>query len=151
MSSCRTTAIIGAWSELNFVYYIYKPSLTFLRPHVQFFCDIHYDPFLIMEDEKKVYGELLRHPLSLCTIFTIGPQGFTVSLYEYEATIPTLWNTVKDFLKENPGLTPEDNALGFLSDDGGETYNRCHCKHKAERFVSVCLLRFISHHSLEQL
>jgi len=78
-----------------------------VEPNVQFFCDIHYDPFLIMEDEQKVYG-------------------FTLSLYEYEATIPTLWAAVREFLTENPGLLPEDNAMKFISDDGGETYNRCH-------------------------
>lgn len=26
------------------------------RPDVKFFCDIDYDPFLIMQDQKKVYG-----------------------------------------------------------------------------------------------
>jgi len=78
-----------------------------VEPNVQFFCDIHYDPFLIMEDNNKVYG-------------------FTVSLYEYEATIPTLWNAVKEFLDENPEVTPENNALAFLSDDNGDSYNRCH-------------------------
>jgi hypothetical protein len=35
-----------------------------------------YDPFLLMQDEKKVYG-------------------FTLSLFEYIETIPTLWDTVK--------------------------------------------------------
>lgn len=35
-----------------------------------------YDPFLVMQDEKKVYG-------------------FTLSLFEYIETIPTLWQTVK--------------------------------------------------------
>jgi alpha 1,2-mannosyltransferase len=71
--------------------------------------------------------------------------GFTVSLYEYEATIPTLWNAVKgqsipcnggytfaklhaEFIAANPGLVSPENAMDFLSDDGGETYNRCHCK-----------------------
>ncbi|KAL5533329.1 hypothetical protein ACEPAF_5105 [Sanghuangporus sanghuang] len=78
-----------------------------VEPNVQFFCDLHYDPFLVMQDQNKVYG-------------------FTVSLYEYAATIPTLWQEVKNYLKENPGLMPEDNAMKFLSDDGGETYNRCH-------------------------
>jgi hypothetical protein len=33
-----------------------SPSLN--RPGVKFFCDIDYDPFRFMEDEKKVYGEL---------------------------------------------------------------------------------------------
>jgi alpha 1,2-mannosyltransferase len=46
------------------------------RPDVTFFCDIDYDPFLIMQDQNKLYG-------------------FTISLYEYEATIPTLWAAVK--------------------------------------------------------
>lgn len=31
-------------------------------------------------------------------------------------------------MKENPNLMPKDNALGFLSDDKGETYNKCHCE-----------------------
>jgi len=78
-----------------------------VEPDVKFFCDLDYDPFLIMQDQNKVYG-------------------FTVSLYEYEATIPTLWNTVKEFIRKNPDLVSADNAMAFLSDDGGETYNRCH-------------------------
>ncbi|KAH8833872.1 glycosyltransferase family 15 protein [Flagelloscypha sp. PMI_526] len=57
-----------------------------VEPDIKFFCDLNYDPFRIMQDGNKVYG-------------------FTVSLYEYPATIPTLWDTVKD---------------------GGETYNLCH-------------------------
>lgn len=51
-------------------------SCTIFRPHVKFFCDISYDPFLVMQDQKKVYG-------------------FTISLFEYIETIPTLWDTVK--------------------------------------------------------
>lgn len=78
-----------------------------VEPDVKYFCDIDYDPFLLMQDQNKVYG-------------------FTVSLYEYEATIPTLWQTVKEFLDENPELLPADNAFSFISDDGGLTYNRCH-------------------------
>jgi alpha 1,2-mannosyltransferase len=78
-----------------------------VEPDVKFFCDLDYDPFLIMQDQNKVYG-------------------FTVSLYEYEATIPTLWQAVKDFIHDHPNLVSPDNAMAFLSDDGGETYNRCH-------------------------
>jgi len=78
-----------------------------VEPSVKFFCDLDYDPFLIMQDQNKVYG-------------------FTVSLYEYEATIPTLWETTKAFIKEHPEYLPEDNAMSFLSVDNGETYNRCH-------------------------
>ncbi|KAI0093952.1 glycosyltransferase family 15 protein [Irpex rosettiformis] len=78
-----------------------------IEPDVNFFCDLDYDPFLIMEDQKKVYG-------------------FTISLYEYEATIPTLWNAVKEFIQENPDLVEPGNAMQFVSDDSGNTYNRCH-------------------------
>ncbi|KAF8447942.1 glycosyltransferase family 15 protein [Boletus edulis BED1] len=78
-----------------------------VEPDVKFFCDIDYDPFLVMQDQQKVYG-------------------FTISLFEYPETIPTLWQHVRAFIKENPGLIPVDNAMAFLSDDGGESYNRCH-------------------------
>jgi len=78
-----------------------------VEPDVKFFCDVDYDPFLLMQDQEKVYG-------------------FTVSLYEYAATIPTLWDNVKAFMNSNPELVPKGNAMAFLSDDGGESYNRCH-------------------------
>ncbi|KAG8990007.1 alpha 1,2-mannosyltransferase 2.4.1 [Tulasnella sp. 427] len=78
-----------------------------IEPNVKFYCDLHYDPFLFMQDNKKVYG-------------------FTISLPEYGETIETLWDTVKEFIKAHPEYIPEDNALKFLSDDGGQTYNRCH-------------------------
>jgi len=78
-----------------------------VEPSVKFFCDLHYDPFQVMAEKNKVYG-------------------FTLSLFEYEATIPGLWDAVREFLEANPGITSEDNAMAFLSDNGGETYNRCH-------------------------
>lgn len=78
-----------------------------VEPDVKFYCDIDFDPFLLMQDQNKVYG-------------------FTISLFEYEATIPTLWDTVKEFIRENPELVEEGNAMSFLSDDGGTNYNRCH-------------------------
>ncbi|KAF8954339.1 glycosyltransferase family 15 protein [Flammula alnicola] len=78
-----------------------------VEPSVTFFCDLDYDPFLYMQDNNKMYG-------------------FTISLYEYKATIPTLWDTVKEFMKNNTELISPDNSMQFLSDDGGETYNRCH-------------------------
>jgi len=86
-----------------------KPYQFYWRvePDVTFFCDIDYDPFLIMQDQNKLYG-------------------FTISLYEYEATIRTLWDTVKEFIKKHPDLVASDNAMSFISDDGGDTYNRCH-------------------------
>jgi len=78
-----------------------------VEPDVSYFCDLDYDPFLVMQDNNKVYG-------------------FTVSLLEYAETIPTLWDATKEFIKENPQYLPSGNSMGFLSDNGGKSYNRCH-------------------------
>ncbi|GAA5915292.1 hypothetical protein JCM6882_005181 [Rhodosporidiobolus microsporus] len=76
-----------------------------VEPSVKFYCDIPYDPFLQMQDNGWKYG-------------------FTVSLYEYESTIKTLWKTTKDFISANPHHLAKPNAMEWLSNDGGETYNR---------------------------
>lgn len=78
-----------------------------VEPDVHFHCNIDFDPFLYMEDNNKVYG-------------------FTITMYEYRATIETLWQTTKDFLKSHPEYLTEGNAMGFISDNGGEEYNLCH-------------------------
>ncbi|KIM28834.1 glycosyltransferase family 15 protein [Serendipita vermifera MAFF 305830] len=78
-----------------------------VEPGVKYFCNLDYDPFLLMQDENKVYG-------------------FTLSLYEYQRTIPTLWDATKEFIRQNPQYLPRDNAMSFISDDGGKTYNLCH-------------------------
>lgn len=82
-----------------------------VEPSVELFCDIHYDPFKFMSDNKKKYS-------------------FVISLYEYVETIPTLWDSVKKFVKNHPEHIAKDNSMTFLSDDNGETYNKCH-------FVSI--------------
>ncbi|KAK1232200.1 hypothetical protein PQX77_004574, partial [Marasmius sp. AFHP31] len=78
-----------------------------VEPDVKFYCDLNYDPFLYMEEHNKIYG-------------------FTISLVEWEATIPTLWQAVKDFIKEYPQYVESHNAMGFLTNNGGEKYNLCH-------------------------
>ncbi|KAI1824011.1 glycosyltransferase family 15 protein [Xylaria intraflava] len=78
-----------------------------VEPSVELFCDIHYDPFRYMAEHKKKYS-------------------FVLSLYEYVETIPTLWDSVKKFMKNYPEHIADGNSMKFLSDDGGETYNKCH-------------------------
>lgn len=78
-----------------------------VEPSIELFCDIDYDAFKFMADNKKKYS-------------------FVLSLYEYVETIPTLWDSVKKFIKAHPEHIAEGNSMGFLSDDGGETYNHCH-------------------------
>lgn len=78
-----------------------------VEPSVELYCDINYDTFKFMAENKKKYS-------------------FTLSLYEYVETIPTLWDATKNFTKHFPQHVSKDNSMKFLSDDGGETYNHCH-------------------------
>ncbi|GAA5999426.1 glycosyltransferase family 15 protein [Rhodotorula paludigena] len=78
-----------------------------VEPDVKFYCDIVEDPFVTMKRLDKSYG-------------------FVVSLYEYQATIPTLWQTTKDFIEANPEYVAKPNLMEWISNDGGKTYNGCH-------------------------
>ncbi|CAM9024096.1 unnamed protein product [Wickerhamomyces anomalus] len=78
-----------------------------VEPDTKVYCDIEYDIFKFMKDNNKQYG-------------------FTISLHEYAATIETLWQTTREFIKENPQYLPKDNMMDFISDDGGFSYNLCH-------------------------
>ncbi|KAI9828065.1 MAG: alpha 1,2-mannosyltransferase 2.4.1 [Thelocarpon impressellum] len=78
-----------------------------VEPSIELFCDIEYDTFKFMADNNKKYS-------------------FVLSLYEYKETIPTLWDSVKKFMKAHPEHIVEGNSMEWLSDDGGETYNHCH-------------------------
>lgn len=125
--------------------------LTYVcRPNVQFYCDLDYDPFLLMKDQNKVYGISFFSLTYSTNSFPFHSTGFTISLYEYASTIPTLWETTKGeidyclpyypnmaslaFIKEHPQYLSEDNAMAFLSSDGGESYNLCHCRLLRLRF-----------------
>ncbi|EJF61893.1 glycosyltransferase family 15 protein [Dichomitus squalens] len=78
-----------------------------VEPDVHFHCDISFDPFLYMEDHNKTYA-------------------FTITMYEFGATIPTLWDATKEFVDAHPQYVARDNAMGYMSDDGGNSYNNCH-------------------------
>ena len=39
----------------------------------------------------------------------------------------TEWTRELDFLKIHPEYLAEGNAMGFISDNGGEEFNLCHC------------------------
>ena len=78
-----------------------------VEPSIELFCDISYDPFKFMADNGKKYS-------------------FVLSLYEYVETIQTLWDSTKTYMKKHHEHLAEGNALDWLSEDGGETYNHCH-------------------------
>ncbi|KAJ7629609.1 hypothetical protein B0H17DRAFT_1340005 [Mycena rosella] len=46
-----------------------------------------------------------------------------------------------DFIKLRPEHSVRDNALGFMSNDSGEKYNRCHCS--CVLFSTFCVLRYL--------
>ncbi|KAF5376838.1 hypothetical protein D9757_008886 [Collybiopsis confluens] len=77
-----------------------------IEPNVHFHCDIRFDPFLYMEENNKVYG-------------------FTITMYEFQKTIP-MNAIVIDFFKLYPEYLAKDNAMGFISSDNGDSYNLCH-------------------------
>lgn len=82
-----------------------------VEPGVEYYCDVDYDPFLFMQENKKLYG-------------------FTITLYEYRATIESLWSTTQAFIKSNPQYLHPKSALHFIVDDISKgingTYNLCH-------------------------
>ncbi len=78
-----------------------------VEPSIELFCDISYDPFKFMADNGKKYS-------------------FVLSLYEYRETIPTLWDSVKNFTQHFPQHIAKDNSLWWISEDEGKTYNNCH-------------------------
>ena len=90
-----------------------------VEPSVDIFCDISYDPFKFMQDNKKKYS-------------------FVISLYEYVETIPTLWDSAKAFMKKHPEHIAEGNSLDFISNDGGETYNHCHFVSQVTATINRC-------------
>ncbi|KAJ7824257.1 glycosyltransferase family 15 protein [Mycena olivaceomarginata] len=99
---CRYTSGYFYRHELLQKYHYYWR----IEPDVRFFCTIDNDPFVLMEEQGKKYG-------------------FTIALPEYERGIKSLWDAVKEFTAANPDLVSSDNTLGFLSDDGGQSYNNC--------------------------
>ncbi|RAL13031.1 glycosyltransferase family 15 protein [Aspergillus homomorphus CBS 101889] len=86
---------------LNYEYY------WRVEPSIELFCDVPLDPFRFMKENNKKYS-------------------FTLSLYEYYDTIPSLWGTTQQFMGAHPEHVSSDNSMDFLSDDGGKTYNKCH-------------------------
>ena len=96
-----------------------------VEPSIKLFCDIAYDPFVFMAENKKKYS-------------------FVISLFEYAETIPTIWDSAKKFMKLHPEHIPEGNSMDWLSNDDGETYNHCHFVSHHRASVTACLTCFTS-------
>ncbi|ONH70217.1 Glycolipid 2-alpha-mannosyltransferase 1 [Cyberlindnera fabianii] len=104
---CRWYSGFYQWHELVMPYKYYWR----VEPDVKFFCDVDYDVFKYMRVNKKKYA-------------------FAISIFEYKATIPTLFESIAQFLNnpENQDISqlmPQDNLREFILNDDG-TYNLCH-------------------------
>lgn len=123
---------------------------------MHFRCDVNIDPFVYMQENNKTYG-LFSYVFPLGTPTQLhSNSGFTITLYEYGRTIESLWSTVhgilhppvlsthhadllthlpthsllpsfEDFMAEHPEYVAQNNAMNYLSDNGGADYNLCHC------------------------
>lgn len=78
-----------------------------MEPDVHYYCDLDYDPFVFMEERGIQYG-------------------FVITVLELNSTIPTLWNTTRAFMAQNPAILPRENLLDFVTADAGSDYNLCH-------------------------
>ncbi|KAI8059123.1 glycosyltransferase family 15 protein [Gongronella butleri] len=76
-----------------------------IEPDINYYCDIDYDVFQMMKDNDYKYG-------------------WTISLTDYKATLPTLWSTVQKFFQDNPSYLASNNLYQWLLDDG--EFNACH-------------------------
>lgn len=91
-----------------------------VEPEVEYFCDFPYDPFQIMRTQNRKYG-------------------FVISIREYEQTIPTLWESVQEYIDIDDGniIDMSSNAYDFITGDDivgndraiyvtSNDYNMCH-------------------------
>lgn len=78
-----------------------------IEPGVRYMCNIPYDPFALLEREKKKYGFVLSFP-------------------ELPGTVATLMNTTLAFQRDHPELINRKRNWfkNFLNDDN--TFNMCH-------------------------
>lgn len=90
-------------------HYLMKPYRYYWRVDgdTHMFCDVEVDLFKYMRENNIKYG-------------------FTLSMHENMATIPTLWEATLKFIQAYPEYVSKDNLARFITDDEGRTYNGCH-------------------------
>ncbi|GAK63672.1 glycosyltransferase family 15 protein [Moesziomyces antarcticus] len=79
-----------------------------VEPNVKFFCDLtDFDPFRFMQQNNKKYG-------------------FVLSMHEIPGTVPSLWVRVREWYEKNAELLAPNNLFGFVTENNGRGYNKCH-------------------------
>ncbi|PVV02323.1 hypothetical protein BB560_003227, partial [Smittium megazygosporum] len=77
-----------------------------IEPGVDYFCDIDYDPFQFMRDNRKMYG-------------------FVITVPDGRQTIRTLWDTTKKFIETHPQYLNREANINWIMTTN-YTYNTCH-------------------------
>ncbi|KAH8152660.1 uncharacterized protein LAJ45_03501 [Morchella importuna] len=72
-----------------------------VEPGIELYCDIEYDPFTFMRTNNKIYG-------------------FVITMYEFEATIKTLWSRTKESEAYTKYFEFLDSAGGFFYERWGD-------------------------------
>ncbi|EST07769.1 Glycosyl transferase, family 15 [Kalmanozyma brasiliensis GHG001] len=79
-----------------------------IEPGVKFFCDLtDDDPFRYMEQNNKKYG-------------------FVLAMHDIPGTVRTLWIWVRQWYEQNQELLAPNNMFGFVTENNGRGYNKCH-------------------------
>ncbi|KAJ2259455.1 hypothetical protein EV176_006890, partial [Coemansia sp. RSA 451] len=66
-----------------------------IEPDVHYYCDIPYDPFKYMKDNKLIYG-------------------YTISPVEKAETVETLWETTRKWILENPDYLQDKSFIHWV-------------------------------------
>ncbi|KAJ2552489.1 alpha-1,2-mannosyltransferase ktr1 [Coemansia sp. RSA 1878] len=77
-----------------------------IEPDVHYYCDIPYDPFKYMKDNKLIYG-------------------YTISPVEKAETVETLWETTRKWILENPDYLQDKSFIHWVVNEKS-VYTRCH-------------------------
>ncbi|KAJ1831744.1 alpha-1,2-mannosyltransferase ktr1 [Coemansia sp. RSA 2706] len=77
-----------------------------IEPDVHYYCDLPYDPFKYMRDNKLVYG-------------------YTISPVEKPETVETFWDTTRKWILENPDYLQDKSFIHWVVNEKGR-YTTCH-------------------------
>ena len=145
----KITVTIGASSAFSFSRRSFTlVHLTSCRPEAHYHCDVDFDPFTFMRENKKKYGSFLPYQPCLPDNQPNSVQPRIRSLYAGRLkvdrvavahceryTYPFLQPTARshppllsEFIARHPQHLAPNNAMDFLSDNGGIDYNDCYCK-----------------------
>ncbi|KAK6460036.1 mannosyltransferase [Scheffersomyces coipomensis] len=81
-----------------------------IEPGIKLYCDINYDVFEFMHSNHKKYG-------------------FTLTMFEYENTIPSLWSDFQQFITmydDDENQYNSNELMKLIQNQSSNTYNLCH-------------------------